>query len=395
MLSFGKEMFIMAGRALPQLDLSGQIHGIHDAYHLAFYRAPRAGFQDRISQSLQDFITGTEPHTSRWIELAVSSLTQHAAFDFVVRSLHGRETVAAEFTSLDRLGVALAQKSTMIYAPERLEKTRETADLTQIGGREARRMELDGVYRFNAEGMSQKARILVIDWIMMTGTTVEAIAAAIHRELPDAEVVCFVLGKADIQGQNYHLNPEYFSSATADVSPYTEEETPAGSVAGPPRKLARPGPMAPPKPSAQRKPNRTMKFWSYLAASALIFLVLGALVPLQSRKKVTDPNEVPQVSAAVAAAPAPAPAASVAPAPKKVAKNRYPQGVVTVPGVGLRISASVDARMVKKASLKQGERVSILTRQQPAAGPPWLKIQTRSGKTGWVFAAVVKERSSH
>jgi hypothetical protein len=388
-------MFIMAGRALPQLDLTGQINGIHDAYHLAFYRAPRAGFQDRISQCLQDFITGTEPQTARWIELAVSSLVQQTAFDFVVRALHGRETVAAEFTSLDRLGVALAQHSNAIYAPERLEKTRETADLNQIGGREARKAELQGAYRFDAEGMSQKARILVVDWIMMTGTTVEAIAEAIHRELPDAEVLCFVLGKADHEGQNYHLNPEYFVSPQSGIPPYLEDEGPRKNAPGTPRSIGSSGrrPGAPPTKAPSKVSNRTVKFWSYLGASAFIFLVLGALVPLQSRKKATDPNEVPNVVPAVAVAPqvaaAPAPVAA-----KKVSKPRWPQGVVTVPGVGLRTKASVDARMVKNTSLKQGERVSILKRQPASAGPPWLKIQTRSGKTGWVFASVIKERSS-
>ena len=214
----------MAGRALPQLDLSGQIQGIHDAYHLAFYRAPRAGFQDRISQYMQDFIAGLEPQSTRWIELAVASLDQQTKFDYIVRALHGRETVAAEFTSLDRLGVAVAQKTNAIYAPERLEKSRETADLSQIGGREARKQELDGVYRFDAEGIPQEARILVIDWIMMTGTTAETVAAAIHQERPEAEVVCFVLGKADHEGQNFHLNADYFVSPVSGTPAYLEDE---------------------------------------------------------------------------------------------------------------------------------------------------------------------------
>ena len=384
----------MAGRALPQLDLSGQIQGIHDAFHLAFYHAPRAGLQDRISQHVQEFIAGNEPQTTRWIELASSSLSQQTSFDFIVRAFHGRETVAAEFTSLDRLGVALSQKTNAIYAPERLEKSRETADLSQIGGREAKRMELDGVYRFDAEGIPQKARILVIDWVMMTGTTVEAIAAAIHRELPEAEVLCFVLGKTDHQGQNFHLNPEYFVSPVSGLSPFAEEmalPSPAPVASG--RPAAKRPAVATKKPERQ-KTNRSVKFWSYLAVSALVFLMLGALVPLQSRKKSADPNEVPQVAATVAAAPAVPPAPPAAnPAVVKSKTPRWPQGVVTVPGVGLRTKASVNAGMVRNVSLKQGERVSILKREWGTAGPPWLKIQTRSGKTGWVFASVVKERS--
>jgi len=387
----------MAGRALPQLDLSGQIQGIHDAYHLAFYRAPRAGFQDRISQCMQDFIAGVEPQTGRWIELAVSGLVQQTTFDYIVRALDAHETVAAEFTSLDRLGVALGQNTNSIYAPERLEKIRETADLSQIGGREARKMELEGVYRFDAEGIPQKARILVLDWIMMTGTTLEAIAGAIHQELPEAEVICFMLGKADHEGQNFHLNPEYFVSAESGVSPYREEAELPKRTPPPVRKtaVARMRPDTPPVKAEPKTSKRTKKFWIYLTASALFFLMLGALVPLQSRKKAPDPNEVPQVVPTLAAVPefasTPAPAA---PAEKAVSRPKWPQGVVTVPGVGLRTKASVDAKLVRNASLKQGERVSILKRQRASAGPPWLKVQTRSGKTGWVFASVVKERSS-
>ena len=118
-------------------------------------------------------------------------------------------------------------------------------------------------------------------------------------------------------------------------------------------------------------------------------------MPLQSRKKSTDPNEIPQVIPAVAAAPEVAPPPkSAKPASKTASKSKWPQGVVTVPGVGLRTKASIDAKLVKNASLKQGERISILNRVRPSAGPSWIKIQTRSGKTGWVFASVVKERSS-
>ena len=126
-----------------------------------------------------------------------------------------------------------------------------------------------------------------------------------------------------------------------------------------------------------------------------MFLVIGALVPLRSSRKPPDmpdplvqPFEVAPPEHAESAAPAPTVE------PVRAAEPAYPQGVVTVPDAGLRQSASLNARMVGKVSLRNGEQVSIVKKHKPDFGPSWVQVKTKSGKVGWVFASVVHEKKA-
>ena len=68
----------------------------------------------------------------------------------------------------------------------------------------------------------------------------------------------------------------------------------------------------------------------------------------------------------------------------------HPNAVIDVPSVGLRKVPEIDAT-AKSGNIKRGERVEIVGRNSER-GPNWVKIKTKSGKVGWVFASVVKER---
>ena len=67
-----------------------------------------------------------------------------------------------------------------------------------------------------------------------------------------------------------------------------------------------------------------------------------------------------------------------------------PNAVIDVPSVGLRKVPDIDAA-AKSGIINRGERVEIVGRNSER-GPNWVKIKTKSGKVGWVFASVVKER---
>jgi len=102
---------------------------------------------------------------------------------------------------LDKLCAAIAGQSGAVYAPERLVKTRTTRKLQGLGGQSAHRKELEGVYRL-PRLISGGSRVLIVDDTMATGSTMEAISAAIKAALPAASVVGFVLGKAEGVYQN-------------------------------------------------------------------------------------------------------------------------------------------------------------------------------------------------
>lgn len=93
----------------------------------------------------------------------------------------------------------------------------------------------------------------------------------------------------------------------------------------------------------------------------------------------------------------PPPAAAVG-RPKPAVKKQdfdpsLPLAVIGVPDVGLRATHSLEARIFP-GKVKKGEKVAILKRYAPGTGPTWMKIQTKEGKTGWVFASVLLERKA-
>jgi predicted amidophosphoribosyltransferase len=389
----------VAGRTLHQIDSTGEIAGVHEAYHVAFYHASRAGYQERISRYIQDFGQGREPQTTRWIKLAVPLITGSTSFDLIIRTLLASEEETTEFTPLDRLCEAIARGSRAVYAPERLEKTRSAPETEQIGQNGERGEKSSGVYRFDAEGLPGGVRVLVVDTLIKSGSTVEAIAEAVHKERPEAEVVCLVLGKADPQAKNTHLNPEYFISPDNGISPVSSgdihnADTVRLQIPGGRMKNRKRADTNPALSQYTQKGKRSSRFWAYITGSAVIFLTLGALVPILSGRKSVALPEVPVVSASLWAEENASPRApEPAKAPAAKAKKYWgPPGVIGVPQIGMRRGHSLNAKSVARGTVRQGERVSILKRYKPKAGPKWVKIRTRKGKVGWVFASVVQEK---
>ena len=84
------------------------------------------------------------------------------------------------------------------------------------------------------------------------------------------------------------------------------------------------------------------------------------------------------------------PVAAPVPAPDAVEPTFRPTAVIDVPGVGLRNTPDIAAK-TRPGVIKRGEGVEIIGRSS-STGPDWVKIKTGSGKVGWVFASVVKER---
>lgn len=132
----------------------------------------------------------------------------------------------------------------------------------------------------------------------------------------------------------------------------------------------------------------------YIVAVA-VSVLLGGAVAVYTSDASKNPLPPPRVDEEVFRAMLPPPDEPVAPVAvaksrKEVAPTFSPNGEIDVPSVGLRTSPDIDATSLS-GSLKKGEEVLILDRRSDA-GPAWLKVKTKSGKTGWVFASVVKER---
>jgi hypothetical protein len=337
-------------------------------------------------------------------------VAEELAFDLILRVLRHDEVSADGTAPLDKLCDAIATGSGKPYIPHRLKKKRPTKPLEELVGKAARAAELDDVLQFDASSVKENARILVVDSLLWTGATVEAVAGAIHETLPSAHVIAFVLTRADATSNNSHLNPDYFEGTSTDPAGVPPKPKKGSSRAGqatdarPVAAAAAPAPEfdsapasnpAPVSDAAHPRRSRVSTSTMLIGGMALVFLVIGALVPLRSSRKPPDmpdplvqPFEVAPPENAESAAPAPTVE------PVRVAEPAYPQGVVTVPDAGLRQSASLNARMVGKVSLRNGEQVSIVKKHKPDFGPSWVQVKTKSGKVGWVFASVVHEKKA-
>jgi hypothetical protein len=135
-----------------------------------------------------------------------------------------------------------------------------------------------------------------------------------------------------------------------------------------------------------------------VAGLAITLVVIRFQAPARESGPPSADAVVPPVTAVHdvgPAAPAEKPDAEAAPeaqaAPVTVKKPRGPMGVIAVPSAGLRSGPSLDAKMTKTV-VKQSERVAILQRRASTAGPDWIQVETASGRSGWVWASVVKQR---
>jgi len=393
--------------------------GVEVLYHVAFYHAARVGYQDIVSRSLHDFKDGCEPQTARWIALAAPRVCRDLKFDLIVRSLGSTERKASQGTPLDRLCEAIAGGSGARYEPGRLEKEKEIRAMTSLGGRAARQKELEGVYRFDATGLTSASRILLVDDIATTGATLEAVSRAIAAALPDAVVTCFVLARVEAQLQNTHIDPNYFlkgarpelSQETARMSPPAAPEpsghqtvsarnTSSRSIPAPGpdsmrvRKAS--GPQQPfvvsVRPSSSDHAGRVRKGLHtrvYVIGLLLSLLLLGATVFIPAKKEIAPPTSqfVQLVNQNEIKSPEPIPE-------RRPAQAAVPGGkpaVVTVPSTGLRTSHSMDSHIIPRITVHQKERVEILRRFSSQTGPDWILVKTKTGTVGWVVASVIKE----
>ncbi len=400
------------------LDVSSQFQEVRGAYHLAYYIP--GSVDDRVTHYITGFRQGQEPQTTQWIRLAALLLSQTLSIDVIVRALGSKELRPEGSSPLDRLGTRIAMKSRAMSVPECVSKDAQTPALQDPGEVRDRKKELGEAYSFMDPGLGTSPRILVIDDVITTGTTLNAICAAIRRAIPQAELFYFALARTDPSASNAHLDAAYFEKVTSPFvgSPQTGKEgdedemnitnatkKPAGTVAKktthePKRQAAAPMPGAFPVTAGRRSVTPAAREKKGLGRSVAVFgvmitLLCCALLLFATNPSSQIPNSVPNYAASVesTAGIKPQPVKAPEVTKPKVPAPQYPQALVTVPSAGLRTDHSLNAKS-QRAKVKKGERVEILRRVSPGNGPSWIQVRTVSGKTGWVWASVVRELSS-
>jgi hypoxanthine phosphoribosyltransferase len=368
-------------------------------------------------------------------------ISKEYELDAVVRALGSGEMAGGGMTPLDRLCDAIATKCSAAYYPDAVRKTRVVKPVSSLGGKQARQTELSGAYSFVNSGLTPGSRILIVDDFMTTGATLEALTAAISQSVPQAQVFCFVLARTEGLMANSHLDPEYFvmpmpEAAAVPVGaqievpvehpivapplpvpepevtiavempppPASPEEKvePAAPPAAPTRRPVQFTPNRPPvrstKPHKEQGKQhslgvgrviRKMGLQGALLVILACLLVVGAIVMLRQDKPVEPRLALPEPPVTQEVGQRPEAAAPVVETEETTPFN--PNGMISVPNVGLRRDHSFTARTVSRATLRSGDRVEVVSKYSPGNGPSWLLIRTRGDKEGWVLASVVQE----
>lgn len=159
--------------------------GVHTFQHryLCHYR-PKSHGSDHLSLSLLRFKKRLQADWQAWTECAAELLLPLVKNStLIIRALHQGETRVGQ-SALDELGTQIERKANSYYQPELLSKTKYIPSLKHLTQRE--RIEvLQDVYQFASPGVRVNS-VLILDDILTTGATLQAIANAVSKviELP-------------------------------------------------------------------------------------------------------------------------------------------------------------------------------------------------------------------
>lgn len=181
-----------------------------DVAHLCYYIA---GNRDLLSQKIIEFKDGNKDVAMKWAKWASDEMLSAGweDMDFILRSLGSTETEipieeAQVLKPLDNLAAEIVDKTFLgYYPPYVLKKEKPTRKLAGITTRDERVAELDGVYKLDMskfpEDLNDK-KVLIIDDVTTSGTTLNAIARAIKNVFPKARLYGFCLAQTQRDGTN-------------------------------------------------------------------------------------------------------------------------------------------------------------------------------------------------
>ena len=167
-------------------------------FYLSHYFPSSRGVQDNLSKRLLEFKDNQKDSVQRFTNISISKLKSKIDnLDIIIRALGSSEIKATANTSLDFLCSGIASSYGCTYSPESLWKTRTTDQLKDLGRRSKRLEEINGVYSFHTEEPASdiSLKVLLVDDVSTTGSTVQEISRAIRAEKPHAQIYFFSLSK--------------------------------------------------------------------------------------------------------------------------------------------------------------------------------------------------------
>lgn len=185
-------------------------------YYLCNYKPYYLG-ADKLSKSLLNFKSLSEPDLKAWVNCAVEEFYKTVTLNdpiVIIRALGSNETFATESNSgLDFLGVKLSDRLKGFWRPEILIK-QSTTPQKRLKLKE-REKNLRDAYSVQIPANElDNTSVIILDDILTTGTTLLAIADAITRHSPKSKIFGFTLAKTDheaVANKNIRLHSDEYN----------------------------------------------------------------------------------------------------------------------------------------------------------------------------------------
>lgn len=154
---------------------------------------------DNLSRSLIRFKKALADDLQAWIDCAVKELKSLLfPIDLIIlRALSADETIinTNKKTALDKLGKAISNDLSTTWMTDLIMKKKPTRPLKTLSAIE-RKNELENIYTLKKKlSISHPEKFLLIDDIVTTGTTMQAIANLLRFHFPDTDIFVFTLAK--------------------------------------------------------------------------------------------------------------------------------------------------------------------------------------------------------
>lgn len=169
-----------------------------ESWYLCYYVPyPEHKKADIVTNALIDFKEGEDYAVDAWTSIVVQELkAKGIKFDIVVRALSSKELKASGDKPMDHLGKNLVANIGGVYLPAALTKTAVTTPMHKIKKAVDRASELDGKYKCGFKTtVPANSRILILDDISTSGTTLTKIREAIIAKVPTAKIHVLTLGR--------------------------------------------------------------------------------------------------------------------------------------------------------------------------------------------------------
>lgn len=195
------------------INISNEYRFLAGAWHLAYYRP-----QNRPSGSLSDCILKFKDnythYVDRWTSLACQDIISTGLkFDFIVRALGSKELKVTRVKGLDKMGELIASRLNCVYCPEVLEKNRETPSMHSLKTKAERESGIGNSYFIAKSNLNfNHKKILIIDDVTTSQTTIKEIIRALKVEWPEGEFYLFCLGRTTYSDEDIDtIQTNYFN----------------------------------------------------------------------------------------------------------------------------------------------------------------------------------------